>query len=144
MQVTETLSEGLRRGYKVVLPAGDLAARLTGQLTEMKAKARINGFRPGKVPMEHLRKLYGKSVMAEVVQNAVNEANKKIVEDNSLRLVGEPKIEFPADKAEVERALAAQGDLAYSVNIEILPKFEGCQIRRRGLAIFDSPRQSAN
>ena len=124
MQVTETLSEGLKRAYRVVLPAGDLATRLNGQLTEMKDKAKINGFRPGKVPMAHLKKLYGKSVMADVVQNAVNEVNRKIIEDNSLRLAGEPKIEFPEDKAEVERALAAEGDLAYTVNLEVLPKFD--------------------
>ena len=124
MQVTETLSDGLKRAWRVTVPADDLAGRLTGQLTEMKAKARINGFRPGKVPMEHLRKLYGKSVMADIVQTVVNEANRKIVEDNAIRLAGEPKIEFPEDKAEVERVLAAQGDLAYTVNAEILPKFE--------------------
>ncbi len=124
MQVTETLSEGLKRAYKVVMPAGDLATRLDGQLTEMKAKARINGFRPGKVPMAHLKKLYGKSVMADIVQSAVNEANQKIVSDNSLRLAGEPKIEFPEDKTEVERVLAAEGDLSYTVSLEVLPKFE--------------------
>jgi trigger factor len=124
MQVTETHSEGLKRAYKVIMPAGDLAARLDSQLTEMKAKAKINGFRPGKVPMAHLKKMYGKSVMADVVQNAVNEVNRKIIEDHSLRLAGEPKIEFPSDQAEVERALAAEGDLAYTVNLEVLPKFE--------------------
>jgi len=124
MQVTETLSQGLKRAYKVVLPAKDLAARLDGQLAEMKGKARINGFRPGKVPVSYLKRVYGKSVMAEVMQNAVTEANRKIVEDNNLRLAHEPKIDFPEDQAEVEKALAAEGDLAYSVNLEILPTFE--------------------
>jgi trigger factor len=124
MQVTETLSQGLKRAYKVVLPAGDLADRLNGQLVDMQGKARINGFRPGKVPMGHLKKLYGKSVMADVVQNAVNEVNRKILDDNGLRLAGEPKINFPEDQAEVEKALAAEGDLAYTVDIEVLPKFD--------------------
>jgi trigger factor len=124
MQVTETLSQGLKRAYKVVLPAKDLAARLDGQLVEMKSKAKINGFRPGKVPVSYLKRVYGKSVMADVVQNAVTEANRKIVEDNGLRLANEPKIDFPTDQAEIERALAAEGDLSYSVNIEVLPKFE--------------------
>ena len=124
MQVTETHSEGLKRAYKVVLPAQDLAARLDGQLADLKTKVRINGFRPGKVPLAHLKKVYGKSVMADVVQNAVTEANRKIVEDNSLRLAQEPKIDFPAEQAEVERALAAEGDLAYTVNLEVLPKFD--------------------
>ena len=124
MQVTETLSQGLKRAYKVVLPAQDLAVRLEGQLAEMKDKVRINGFRPGKVPVGHLKRVYGKSVMAEVLQNAVNEVNRKIIDDNGLRLANEPKIDFPADQAEVEKALAAEGDLNYTVNIEILPKFD--------------------
>ena len=124
MQVTETLSQGLKRAYKVVLPAKDLAARLEGQLAEMKTKARINGFRPGKVPVSYLKRVYGKSVMAEMMQEAVTEANRKIVEDNKLRLAHEPKIDFPTDQAEVEKALAAEGDLVYSVSIEILPTFE--------------------
>ncbi len=124
MQVTETLSQGLKRAYKVVLPAKDLAARLDGQLAEMKSKARINGFRPGKVPVSYLKRVYGKSVMAEVMQTAVTEANSKIVEDNNLRLAHEPKIDFPEDQAEVEKALAAEGDLAYGVTLEVLPTFE--------------------
>jgi trigger factor len=124
MQVTETLSQGLKRAYKVVLPVGDLSARLESQLNEMKNKAQIKGFRPGKVPLGHLRKMYGKSIMAEVMQEAVNEANRKIIDDNSLRLAREPKIDFPEDQAEIEKALSAEGDLAYSVNIEVLPKFD--------------------
>ena len=124
MQVTETLSQGLKRAYKVVLPVGDLSARLEGQLNEMKNKAQIKGFRPGKVPLGHLRKMYGKSIMADVMQEAVNEANRKIIDENGLRLAQEPKIDFPSDQAEIETALAAEGDLAYTVNLEVLPKFE--------------------
>ncbi len=124
MQVTETLSEGLKRAYKVVLPAGDLASRLDSQLADMKDKVRINGFRPGKVPVAHLKKVYGKSVMADVVQNAVNEANRKIIDEHGFRLAGEPKIGFPENQEEVEQALAAKGDLAYTVDLEVLPKFD--------------------
>ena len=143
MQVTETLSQGLKRAYKVVLPAKDLAARLDGQLAEMKTKAQIKGFRPGKVPVSYLKRVYGKSVMAEVVQNAVTEANRKIVEDNNLRLANEPKIDFPSDQAEVEKALAAEGDLAYSVNIEVLPTFEigsfaDIELERQVLKVTDA------
>ena len=91
MQVTQTLSEGLKQEFKVVLPAGDLAAKLETQLAEMRAKAQIKGFRPGKAPISHLKKLYGKSLMSEVLQEAVNEANRKIVDDNKLRIAAEPK-----------------------------------------------------
>ena len=124
MQVTEISASGLRREYKVVLPAADLASRLQGELVGMKDKVRINGFRPGKVPLSHLKRLYGRSIMGEVVQNAVNEANRKIVEDNNLRLALEPKIDLASDQAEVERAMEAEGDLSFTVAIETIPTFE--------------------
>ena len=124
MQVTETLSQGLKREYDISLPASDLAAKLNGQLTDLKAKVRINGFRPGKVPMEHLRKVYGKSVMADVVQEAIASANKKIVDDNHLRLAREPKVELPTDQATIDAALEARGDLNFKVALEVLPVFE--------------------
>jgi trigger factor len=106
------------------LPASDLAAKLDGHLADLKAKVRINGFRPGKVPVEHLRKVYGKSVMADVVQEAIASANKKIVDDNHLRLAREPKVELPADQASIDAALEARGDLNFKVALEVLPVFE--------------------
>jgi trigger factor len=124
MQVTETLSQGLKREYNISLPASDLAAKLDGQLAELKAKVRINGFRPGKVPVEHLRKVYGKSVMADVVQEAIASANKKIVDDNHLRLAREPKVELPTDQSAIDAALEARGDLNFKVALEVLPVFE--------------------
>ena len=124
MQVTETLSQGLKREYKVVFPAKDLAQRLDGQLAEMKDKVRINGFRPGKVPSAHLKRLYGRSVMADVLQAAINEANRKIIEDNSLKIAMEPKVDFPENQAEVEAALEAKGDLSIAVKIEVIPDFD--------------------
>jgi FKBP-type peptidyl-prolyl cis-trans isomerase (trigger factor) len=86
MQVTETLSQGLKREFQVVLPAAELEERLSTELSTLKDKVKINGFRPGKVPVAHLRRLYGRSVMADVLQNAVNEANRKIVDDNQFKL----------------------------------------------------------
>jgi trigger factor len=124
MQVTETLSQGLKREYDISLPASDLAAKLEGQLADLKTKVRINGFRPGKVPVEHLRKVYGKSVMADVVQEAIASANKKIVDDNGLRLAREPKVELPSDQATIDAALEARGDLNFKVALEVLPVFE--------------------
>ena len=124
MQVTETRSEGLRREFKVTLPATELEQRLTSELSTLKDRVRINGFRPGKVPLAHLRRLYGRSVMADVVQNAVNEANRKIIQDNNLKLALEPKVDMASDQAEVEKALDAKGDLDFTVAVEVLPTFE--------------------
>jgi trigger factor len=124
MQVTETLSQGLKREYKVMLPATDLAQRFEGQLVELRAKARINGFRPGKVPVSHLKRLYGRSIMSDVLQEAVTEANRKIVEDNAIRPVGEPRVELAGEAEDVEKAFEAQADLAFTVAFEVLPKIE--------------------
>jgi len=124
MQVTQTSSQGLKQEFKVVLPAGDLAAKLGAQLAEVQAKAQIKGFRPGKAPIGHLRKLYGKSIMGDVLQEAVNEANRKIVEDHQLRIAVEPKLDFPGGQEEVERALEAEGDFSFVVTFETLPKIE--------------------
>ena len=124
MQVTNTLSEGLKREFSVILPAPELEARLSSELTVMKDKVRINGFRPGKVPMQHLRRVYGRSVMADVVQKMVNETNQKIITDHSIKLALEPKIVFPENEAEVEAALSGKSGLEYKVSLEILPNFE--------------------
>jgi trigger factor len=124
MQVTETLSQGLKREYDIFLPASDLAEKLNGQLAELKSKTQIKGFRPGKVPVEHLRKIYGKSVMADVVQEAIADANKKIVDDHHLRLAREPKVELPTDQSKIEAALEARGDLTFKIALEVLPTFE--------------------
>ncbi|MFC0217678.1 trigger factor [Pseudochelatococcus lubricantis] len=124
MQATETLSEGLKREFKVVVPATELESKLSSELAGLKDRVRINGFRPGKVPVAHLRRLYGQSLMAEVVQGAINDANRQIVEDNALRLAGEPKVTLPEDKEEIDAVIAAKGDLAFSVAVELLPTFE--------------------
>jgi trigger factor len=123
MQITETMAEGLKRQYKVVLKAGELATRLESELGSLQKRANIAGFRPGKVPAQHLKRVYGKSVMADVVQNAVNEANQKIVADNDLKLAMEPAVNFPQDQDKIEEVMAAKGDLEYTVAVEVLPKF---------------------
>jgi trigger factor len=124
MQVTQTHAQGLKLEFKVVLEGADLAERVEGQLIEVKAKARIPGFRPGKVPVSHLKRLYGRSIMAEVVQDAVNEANRKIVEDNQLRLATDPKIAIAGEGQAIEKVFEAQADFAYTVALEVLPKIE--------------------
>jgi len=143
MQVTETLSQGLKREFKVVLPATELEERLTSELTTLKDRVRINGFRPGKVPVAHLRRVYGRSVMADVVQNAVNEANRKIVDENNLKLAFEPRVQFPESKEEVEKAMDAKGDLAFTVELEVLPSFElvdmsDVQVKRQVAEVTDA------
>ena len=100
MQVNETLSEGLKRELEVVIPASDLDAKLTEYLDDMRTKVRINGFRPGKVPAAHLRKLYGKSAMADIVQNSMNEWITKACSDRDETPALQPDITFPEERME--------------------------------------------
>lgn len=124
MQVTETLSDGLKREYKVVVPKSDLEAKLDARLNELKDRVQLKGFRPGKVPVGHLKKVYGKSVMAEAIEAAVRETNAKIVSDNGLKLAMEPKVNLPESQDEIEKIISGSGDLSYTVALEVLPKIE--------------------
>ena len=124
MQVNQIHAEGLKREFEIVLPAQDLSSRMDGQLNEMQAKARIKGFRPGKVPVAHLKRLYGRSIMAEVVQQAVEDARKKMIEENGLRVAGEPRFDVDGGGNVLEQALEAKGDLRFKVALEVLPKVE--------------------
>jgi trigger factor len=124
MQVTETLNEGLRREFRVVVPAADLDAKVNDRLAELKDRIRLNGFRPGKVPVQHLKRVYGKAVMAEAIEAAVQEVNAKIVNDNGYKLAGQPRVSMPETETDVNDLVAGKTDLAYSVAIEILPKIE--------------------
>jgi trigger factor len=125
MQVTETRSEGLQREYQVVFPAAELEKRASERLYTLKDRIQLPGFRPGKVPLPHLKKLYGKSVMGEVIEQAISEANGKIVTDGGLRLALEPRVTL-ADQAEaaVKEVIEGRADLAYTVAFEILPKIQ--------------------
>jgi trigger factor len=124
MQVTETLTDGLKREFKVVVPATDLETRVNARLDDLKSKVRINGFRPGKVPVAHLKRLYGRSAMAEVIDETVRETNAKIVSDRGLKLAMEPKVTLPTEQAEVESMIDGKADLAYTVALEVLPVIE--------------------
>ena len=116
MQVTETASDSLSRSYRVKIPAADLESRVNTRLQEMGKEVKMPGFRPGKVPLNMLRRRYGQSVMGEVVEQAVNDAASKTIQDNELR---------PAASPSVEDVKFEEGtDLEYTLNIELLPEFE--------------------
>ncbi len=124
MQVTETLADGLKREYRVVVPAIDLNTQVNTRLDELKAQVRINGFRPGKVPVAYLKRMYGRSVMAEAIEGAVRDANAKIVSDNGLRLAMEPQVKLPTEEDAIKAVVEGNADLDYSVTMEVLPKIE--------------------
>jgi trigger factor len=124
MEITETLSDGLKREFQIQVPAADLEARLTERLGELKDKVQLRGFRPGKVPMAHLRKIYGNAVMAETIEALIRELNAKVVTDHGLKLAMEPKVTIPNEETEVAKVIGGQSDLAYTLAVEVLPKIE--------------------
>ncbi|MEZ5843449.1 MAG: trigger factor [Hyphomicrobiaceae bacterium] len=121
MQVTETSSEGLKRQVRVVVGATELAAKRDERIDEIKDRVQIKGFRKGKVPVAHLRKVYGRSMMAEVLQQTVEESSRKVLTDRNERAAVQPKIELPEDQAEIEKVIDGRSDLAYSMSYEVLP-----------------------
>ncbi|ETS07989.1 trigger factor [Bartonella henselae] len=120
MQVTETLNEGLKREIKIVVPARNLEEKLNERLDNTKDKIKLNGFRPGKVPAGYLRKMYGKSFMAEILNEIVSDASRSILAERGERSAMQPKIDVEEDK----KILDGKADFIFSLKYEVLPKFE--------------------
>ena len=116
MQVSETLSEGLKREYKVVVEAADMEAKVTNRLADMAKEAQMPGFRPGKVPVKILRRTYGKQILGEVLEQAVNEATTETLEKHEIKPAMQPKIEVVS--------FDEGADLEYTIQVEVMPEFE--------------------
>jgi trigger factor len=125
MNVTETKSEGLSREFRVNVPASELAAKLNAKIDEIRPKVQLKGFRPGKVPDSHIRKMFGKSLMGEIVETMVQETSQKTLDDKSLRPASRPSIQLdaPADKV-----VAGEADLEYNMQVEVMPDFEPADV----------------
>jgi trigger factor len=121
MQVTETHAEGLSRVFRVVVPRADLQQALDAKIEEVRPKVRINGFRPGKVPASHLRKLYGPSMLREILDGEVDSATKQALQDGKLRVASQPDLKVESD---MNKVVALQEDFAFSLNVELIPDFE--------------------
>lgn len=124
MQVTETKAEGLKREIEVVVPAADLEARLQTRLFEAKDQVRLKGFRPGKVPVSHLRKTYGRSLMAEIVNQIINETPRKVIADRNERSAMQPEVAMTEDEGEAEKVLGGGSDFRFTLRYETLPSFD--------------------
>lgn len=124
MQVTETLSEGLKREYKVVVPAAELDAKVNARLDVLKDRVQIRGFRPGKVPVSHLRRMYGRATMAEVIETTVRDTNNQIVSERGYKLAADPKVTLPTEESAVQQLIDGKSDLDYTMAIEIVPPIE--------------------
>jgi trigger factor len=121
MQIVDKSGEGLSRVFGVTVPAKDLAERLEARIAEIAPRLNIKGFRPGKVPPAHVKRIYGKELMGEVLEQTFSETTQKVFEENNIRPAGEPDLKPEGDLQEV---IEGKADLAYEIAVDVMPEFE--------------------
>lgn len=131
MQVKELSAEGLKREYQVVVDAAEIELRVDKRLDELKKTIKMPGFRPGKVPVTLLKKQYGRSVMGEVLEQAVNEGSQQAINDNELKPALRPKIEVTS--------FEDGKDLEFSMALEVLPEVPAVELKKIELTRLKSP-----
>ncbi len=143
MQLTERRSEGLLRVYDVTVPAAELQQKLNAKIEELRPRVRINGFRPGKVPVSHIRKVYGPGMMQDIINDAVQKSTQQSLE--KVRAASEPSLELKSDPKMV---VLGQQDLQFELTLEVMPDFEpidlkGIAITRPSAAVTDEQVETA-
>jgi trigger factor len=121
MQIVEKSGEGLSRVYGVTVPMADLNSKLEARIAEVTPTLNIKGFRPGKVPTAHVRRLYGKALMSEVVEQTLSESTQKVLEDNKLRPAGDPDL---TPEGDMNAVMDGKADLGFQIAIDVMPEFE--------------------
>ena len=124
MQVTETLNEGLKRELKLVIGAAELSSDYDNRLKEVAKTVTLKGFRAGKVPTQHVAKMYGKQIMAEVLQKKVDDSSREVLAERKLKPAYQPEVKLPEDQSEIDQVLDGKADLSFSLAFEIIPDFE--------------------
>jgi trigger factor len=113
MQVTETSAEGLKREFRVVVPAGELEEKVISRLGEIGRTIQLRGFRPGKVPMQILRQRFGNSVRGEVLESTLQDTSADTIREHNLRPALPPKVDIVS--------FSEGTDLEYKMSLEVLP-----------------------
>ncbi len=126
MESVETV-EGLSRTYKVSVPKADLQKRFDERIEEIRPQMNLKGFRPGKVPASHVKKMFGKDIMGEVVQALLQETSQKAIEDADVRPAGQPEMKMESD---MEKVLSGDEDLSYEMNVDVMPEFEPVDVAK--------------
>ena len=121
IQIVEKSGEGLSRVFGITVSSDELAQRTEARIAEISPQMQLKGFRPGKVPASHVRRLYGKSIMGEVIEQTLNESTQKAIDNAQLRPAAQPDVKVQSD---MDKVLAGQSDLAYEVQLEVMPEFK--------------------
>ena len=125
IEIVQKSGEGLSRVFGVVVAQDILAQKLNAKIAEISPKMQLKGFRPGKVPAAHVRKMYGKGLMQEIVEQTLAESQKQALDEAKLRPAGSPDIRFEGD---ISKVLAGEADLAFELAVELMPEFEPTDI----------------
>jgi len=120
MQVVEKSSEGLSRVIAVTIPATELNEKLDARLKEVAPQMKLKGFRPGKVPLAHVKKTFGRDLMGEIVNTALNETSQKALDEAKVRPAAPAEMKLTSD---MDKVLTGGEDLAYEMELEVMPEF---------------------
>lgn len=131
MQIVEKSGEGLSKVYGVTIPAGELAERFEERVKDLAPRMNIKGFRPGKVPPAHVKRVYGKALMGEVIDQALTESSQKVLDDNKLRPAAQPDLTPSTD---MDKVLEGGVDLTYDLAVELMPDFEPMDVSKLKLS----------
>ena len=126
MQVVEKSNEGLSRVLAVTIPAAELNEKLDAKIKEVAPQMKLKGFRPGKVPAMHVRKTYGRDLMGEIVNAALNESSQKALDEAKFRPAAPAEMKLVSD---MEKVVAGQEDLTYEMALEVMPDFTPVDVK---------------
>ena len=138
MQVKETRNEGLKRGYQFTLPAATLAETVDAKLKEAQPEVEMKGFRKGKVPMAMLKKQFGQRIMGDAMQDAIDGALRKHLEESGDRPALQPKVEMENGESWKEG-----DDVVVNVSYEALPPIPEIDLTSLSLEKLSVPAEEA-
>jgi trigger factor len=121
MQTVETLNEGLKRGFRITIPAQEIDAKIDAELKTIAPQVRMPGFRPGKVPANLVRKMHGPRLQQQALETAVQEGVQQLLTDQNIRPAMQPSVRL-------EEGQQPGGDVTVEVEVETLPDVPPAQI----------------
>ena len=121
MECTITDTDALSRTFRVVIPASQLQAQLSAKIEEVRPQVQLKGFRPGNVPASHIRKVYGPSIMREIIDEEVQKSTQQAIEQAEVRIASQPHLHLESD---MDKVADGGEDLAFHFHVDLMPDFE--------------------
>ena len=129
MKVTVNSKKGLKIDLKVFIDKKIMNVHMSEKYEELKKTVALKGFRPGKVPTEILKKQFGKAIYGEVLDKVLKETSAKALEEQKIKVAGQPKIDL--------KTFGEEKDLEYTIQVEELPKIGIEQINNIKLTNYE-------